>query len=52
MALAREALPSTAAVAAADAASGSVPLLYAIVNQGDVDYFNLCAHVTPLVWKT
>jgi len=50
--LAWETLPSTAAIAVADAGSGVVPLLYAIVNQGDVDYFNLCRHQTPLVWNT
>lgn len=52
VALAREKLPSTEALEAADTHCGNVPLLYAIVNTGDVDYFNLCDHVTPLAWKT
>lgn len=52
VALAREKLPSTEALEAADQLWDNVPLLYAVVNTGDVDYFNLCAHTTPLTWKT
>lgn len=33
--------PSAAAIARAQAASGDVPLLHAIVDHGDIDFFGL-----------